>query len=603
MPAGQQDENAIAAIDEAKHVEAVDHEKRSLESRSGSNAEIEHELDGIHDGLEFPTEKEKRTLRRVADSIPWQVYMIALVQSAERFSFYGCLVVFTNYVQQPLPDGSRTGSAGFNGQAGALGMGQHASSSLAKFYQYWCYITPLFGAYIADAHWGRYKTICWAVLVILIGHILLIIAAIPGVIEHQSAIGAFIVAIIVMGFGTGLFKPNISPLVAEQYRRRKLFVVTIQDGERVIVDPVVTISRIYMYFYLFNIIGTFAGRISMTYSEKVKPKSHIHPSSKDLMLTLSPQKFVGFWLAYTLPTVVFLLCPLILWAGRKCYHTSPPTGSVLADSFRLFTYAARGRWSINPVRTYRNMTAADFWENAKPSSIEGEKPSWMTFDDRWVEEVRRGLKACRVFLWYPIYWLTYDQLNDNLISQAFTMATHGLPNDVLGNLYPFGLVVFIPICDFFIYPALRRAGLNFSALKRITLGFFTGAMAMVWAAVLQHYIYKTSPCGYRPKNMKSLVMAVFLFMPAIASAIGEAFDCTTASPLLVLPTYTLTSLSIFLSLAFSDDPLLVWNYGVMAVLAFTCGCVMWFFLWKLDSQEEELNYIAEAIMVDHKQGD
>jgi len=50
------------------------------------------------------------------------------------------------------------------------------------------------------------------------------------------------------------------------------------------------------------------------------------------------------------------------------------------------------------------------------------------------------------------------------------------------------------------YPALRRAGINFSALKKITLGFFTGALAMVWAAVVQHYIYKTSPCGYHAND-------------------------------------------------------------------------------------------------------
>ena len=30
--------------------------------------------DGIHDGLEFPTEEETKTLRRVADAIPWNAY-------------------------------------------------------------------------------------------------------------------------------------------------------------------------------------------------------------------------------------------------------------------------------------------------------------------------------------------------------------------------------------------------------------------------------------------------------------------------------------------------------------------------------------------------
>ena len=75
------------------------------------------------------------------------------------------------------------------------------------------------------------------------------------------------------------------------------------------------------------------------------------------------------------------------------------------------------------------------------------------------------------------------------------MSTHGVPNDVLSNLDPFALIIFIPICDLFLYPAMRRVGINFTPLKKITAGFFTGAFAMVWAAVVQHYIYKTNPCG------------------------------------------------------------------------------------------------------------
>lgn len=74
------------------------------------------------------------------------------------------------------------------------------------------------------------------------------------------------------------------------------------------------------------------------------------------------------------------------------------------------------------------------------------------------------------------------------------MDTHGIPNDVVNNLDPFALIIFIPICDLLIYPALRKAGINFSALKKITAGFFLGSMAMVWAAVVQYYVYKTNPC-------------------------------------------------------------------------------------------------------------
>lgn len=574
------------------HVKKQEDEKGSP---SVVSSEHGHELDGIHDGLEFPTEEERATLRRVSDTIPWNAYLIAVVELAERFSYYGCQVVFTNFIQQPLPEGSHTGAGFTNGQSGALGRGQRASTGLNTFYQFWVYVTPLFGAYIADTYWGRFNTICFSVFIALIGHIILIISAVPGVIEKESAIGAFSVALIVMGIGTGFFKSNISPLVAEQYRRTKLFVTTTKKGERVIVDPALTVSRIYMYFYLFINIGALIGQIAMTYAEK----------------------YVGFWLAFTLPTIVFLLCPFVLWFGRKRYIRSPPTGSVLGTAMKLWLYAAKGRWSVNPIKTYKNMTAPDFWENAKPSKLVGTKPAWMNFDDQWVDQVRRGFKACSVFLWYPIYWLTYNQLNANLTSQAATMTTHGLPNDVLSNLDPFALIIFIPICDILIYPALRRGGINFSALKKICAGFGTGAAAMIWSAVVQHYIYKTNPCGYSaatceardgaplvsplnvwiqtgsyvliafseilasitgleyaftkaPTNMRSLVMSVLTFTNAFAAAIAEAF------------------------VSLSADPLLVWNYGVMAAIAGVAGVLFWFAVRKLDAEEDELNNMQEG---------
>ena len=178
--------------------------------------------------------------------------------------------MFTNFIQQPLPPHSRTGAAGLAGQAGALGMGQQAATGLNTFYSFWCYITPLFGAYIADAHWGRYKTICVSLGISMLGHILMIVSAIPGVIEGKAAIGVFSLSLVIMGIGTGGFKSNISPLIAEQYTRTKLFVITTKSGERVIVDPSLTTASLYMWFYLFINIGALVGQISMAYAEKVK---------------------------------------------------------------------------------------------------------------------------------------------------------------------------------------------------------------------------------------------------------------------------------------------------------------------------------------------
>jgi dipeptide/tripeptide permease len=73
-----------------------------------------------------------------------------------------------------------------------------------------CYVTPLLGAYIADAHWGRFKTICWAIFLALIGHIMLIVSAVPGVVEKKSAIAPFVIALIVMGLGLSSFYSFLS---------------------------------------------------------------------------------------------------------------------------------------------------------------------------------------------------------------------------------------------------------------------------------------------------------------------------------------------------------------------------------------------------------
>ncbi|EXJ82163.1 POT family proton-dependent oligopeptide transporter [Capronia coronata CBS 617.96] len=558
----------------------------------------------------IPTPEElhgPHALRRVAAPIPWSVYTVAFVELCERFSYYGTQVVYSNFVNHSLPPahggppGSHhdTGAGGGTDQgiSGALGQGPETANGINTFNTFWVYCVPLLGAYMADEHWGRYKTICVSIAIAILGHIILVISSIPPVITHQSACFAvFMIGVIVMGLGTGGFKPNISPLVVEQINITKAFVKTLPSGERVIVDPTITQSRIYHYFYLFINIGALVGQIGMSYSEK----------------------YVGFWLAYLLPTVAFMTTPFIMWWGRKRYQQKPPAGSVVTKSVRVLFYGMKGRWSLNPVTMYKRTHDGSLWEAVKPSNIQpSQRPPWMTFDDAWVDEVRRGFKACAVFCWYPLYWLAYGQLTNNFTAQAGTMTLHGVPNDVVNNLDPFALIIFIPICDAFLYPGLRRLGINFTAIKKITAGFWLASAAMIWAAVVQYYIYKESPCGYHanncfnddgtvnpapinvwaqtgcyvlvalseifasitsleyayskaPTNMRSLVQAIALFTNAISAAIAEALN------------------------RLSGDPLLIWNYGVFAVVAFVGGLLFFLQFLNLDKEEDELNLLPEG---------
>jgi len=89
----------------------------------------------------------------------------------------------------------------------------------------------------------------------------------------------------------------------------------------------------------------------------------------------------------------------------------------------------------------------------------------------------------------------YDEFtSESNISRMSSYRQHG--QDVVGNLDPLALIVFIPICDFLVYPELRRLKVNFNPMKRITAGFFTGVTAMVWVAVVEAYIYWQSEYAY-----------------------------------------------------------------------------------------------------------
>lgn len=87
------------------------------------------------------------------------------------------------------------------------------------------------------------------------------------------------------------------------------------------------------------------------------------------------------------------------------------------------------------------MTKTRNLEAAKPSNLAETHPEIIvTYDDVFVDELKRTLRACVVFCWFPIYWLCYSQMTNNLISQASTMLTGNVPNDIMQNINPIALV-------------------------------------------------------------------------------------------------------------------------------------------------------------------
>ncbi|KAI9476519.1 MAG: POT family-domain-containing protein [Benjaminiella poitrasii] len=508
-----------------------------------------------------PTEEEWKELSEVSDTIPKAAFLVILIEFCERFTYYGLSGPFQNYIQNPIP-------ASYPAELpGAMDKGQQTATALTTFFQFWCYITPVFGAIVADQFWGKYKTILVFALIYCFGLIILTLTSIPMAIDNGAAFPGYIVAIIIIGLATGGIKSNVSPLVAEQYRSKTAYVKTLKNGKRVIVTPQATYQKIFNYFYWGINIGSLSA-----------------------IATTELEKNVGFWPAYLLPTLMFIPCIIVVVLGRKQYVQSPPRGSVFVEAGRLF-------WLSFKVK--------GGFEACKPSNMARNHPELMakvTWDDIFVDELRRALKACIVFCWFPIYWLCYNQMTNNLVSMAGTMLTGNVPNDIMQNIDPIALIILIPIMDNFFYPLLRKWNIPMRPIARITLGFFFAAASMGYTAGIQAKIYRTPPYYDNPIGRQNWISAAYLIPSYVLIAISEIFASITGMEYaykkapqsmksIVMALYLLTSCfaSIlgFALVSVAVDPKLTWMYTGICVAMFVCTILFWICHHKADAHDIE----------------
>ncbi|KAK5112902.1 hypothetical protein LTR62_003724 [Meristemomyces frigidus] len=549
--------------------ESVDMAGASLPGGAEKGMVFDAESQPTADEME-PTEQDKATLRRIGENLPAAAYLVAVVELCERFTYYGCQGLFQNYIANS-PDG-------YDGARG-LGLGHAGATGLNIFFQFFCYITPILGAIIADQYLGKYKTILIFACIYWIGLIILWTTALPTAIEHGASLGGYVTAILVIGFGTGGIKSNIAPLIADQYTRKVMALKTLKTGERVIIDPAITYQRIYMVFYWCINVGCLS-----------------------LLATPFMEKYKGFWSAYILCFCVFTMGVVVLILSRKHYVVRPPQGSIITDAFKALGLMIAGR------------------------STNAAKPSWraangmtkqVPWSDHFVDELVRALRACKVFCFYPVFWVCYGQFSSNFVSQASQMNGHGMPNDLMQNFDPISIIVVIPILDKLIYPALRRAHIELKPVQRITIGFFLAGLCLAYAAIVQKLIYSTGPCygspgkcpagmdgnsplpnnihiavqtpayvligvaeifisvtgleyAYTksPPSMKSFVQSLYLFTNAIGSAISEALVPATG------------------------DPAIMWMYTGVGIWSVVTAGVFWLLFHHYDDQEEEMNALG-----------
>ncbi|CAI5756105.1 unnamed protein product [Candida verbasci] len=522
-------------------------------------------------GLRRPTKKEVETLRRVLGKIKFPSLLICAAELAERASYYSVLGILTNFIQRPMPDGSRFGnptSNTSNKSAGALGLGLRTATAITLLTQFLAYVLPLVGSILADVYIGRFRAINYGVWVGGVSHILFIIAAIPGVITNVNASLAIIVlSVLTLAIGTGLIKPNLLPLIMDQYPEETDVVKVLKSGEKVIIDREKTLQRISLIFYFSINVGAFF-QLATSYTARR----------------------VGFWLSFLLPGIFYLLLPLFLWMVKPKLKLRAPEGSALTNFMKIFHISFKGNW----IKRLRNNT---FWEFAKPSVMKErgieyyneKKQSPITWTDQWVLDVRQTVNACKIFVYFIVFNLAASGIGSVTVSLSGSLTNNGVPNDLFNNFNPLTIIILLPILNNIIYPLMRRYHIEFRPIFRIALGLILGSIGQMVGAILQAKVYQTSPCGNMattcsetspisiwwaslvfifgaagecfanttayelaytrsPAYLKGVVMAIFLFMMAISALVSQAALPALVDPYLVYPFAVISGLAFVVAI-------------------------------------------------------
>jgi len=108
------------------------------------------------------------------------------------------------------------------------------------------------------------------------------------------------------------------------------------------------------------------------------------------LITTALEAKVGFWSAYLLPVFIFGIGFIVLVSQRKTYIDRPPNGSVVLHAFGIIWIGMRSGFNLDA---------------AKSSFQRAERGFLVSWSDEFVEEIKTSLASCRVFLFFPIYWL------------------------------------------------------------------------------------------------------------------------------------------------------------------------------------------------------
>ena len=429
-----------------------------------------------------------RVTPQKTSKLPSGIGFIIGNEAAERFSFYGMrsvlLAYMTIYLVQP------------NGES-AIFKEKEAEAWVHLFVGS-AYFFPLIGGILADAFWGKYRTILSLSLFYCLGHGCLAMMGILG--DTRTLLFAGLVLIAV---GAGGIKPCVSAHVGDQFNIRNNHLLT----------------QVFGWFYFSINIGAFlSGLLTPFLLEATREAGSLGERIYPIVEPWVGEKLVnepifGPHYAFGLPGILMAIATFIFWLGRKQFAHIPPRGKIYFKE---------------------------------------------TFSG---ENLRAILRLCSIFAFVVIFWALFDQIGTLWQIQARSLdrvlpdwipligGSEMLAAQVSAIWNPLFILLLIPVFSYIIYPFFSQF-FEVTPLRKIGFGLWVMGFAFTLVALLQERIdlgeipnmgWQILACllltgsevlvsitclefayTQAPKEMKSFVMAIFLLTVSLGNYFTSA---------------------------------------------------------------------------------
>ncbi|KAI4302598.1 hypothetical protein MLD38_038322 [Melastoma candidum] len=430
----------------------------------------------------------------------------------ERMAFYGIASNLVEFLRKKMHEGTVSSSYHVTNWVGTVWM------------------TPILGAYIADAHLGRYWTFVVSSIIYLTGMLLLtIVVSVPGMRppscgpgvkdtdcnNHASPLqtGIFYTALYIIAAGTGGTKPNISTMGADQFD-------DFEPGER-------TQKLSFFNWWMFSIF--FGTLFSNTFLVYVQDK-------------------VGWALGYGLPTLGLTISILVFLFGTKYYRHKVPGGSPFTRIAQVLVAAIKKRTAVIPLdskelyekrldghadpKTYRIDHSGTLRFLDKAAVKDGRTSSWSLCPVTQVEETKQMIKMLPILIATFMPSTMLAQTNTLFIKQGTTldrsMGPHfEIPPACLTVFVTIFMLVSLVLYDRFFVPAIRHYTKNprgITLLQRMGIGIILHMIVMATACLIERKRLSVAREHNKTGRYDIVPLSIYILLPQFALAgIADTF--------------------------------------------------------------------------------